>query len=98
MATELYLFGRFHVKAGHEADVEKALCEVVARTQRERGCKEIQGYRSSRDPQLYYIHSRWTDETAFELHAAMPHTTRFLDLVQKLVDQPIEVSRTEQIT
>jgi quinol monooxygenase YgiN len=50
-----------------------------------------------RDPQLFYIHSRWKDEAAFEVHAGLPHTVRFLARVQPLIDHPLDVTRTEQI-
>jgi quinol monooxygenase YgiN len=31
-------------------------------------------FRSIRDPRLFYIHSRWVDEAAFDTHAGLPHT------------------------
>jgi quinol monooxygenase YgiN len=53
----------------------------------------LQHYRSIRDPRLFYVYSRWTDEAAFERHARLPHTVRFLDKVQKLIDHPLDVTR-----
>jgi quinol monooxygenase YgiN len=38
-----------------------------------------------RDPQLFYIHSRWTDEAAFERHAGLAHTVRFVERVEPLI-------------
>jgi quinol monooxygenase YgiN len=49
------------------------------------------------DPRLFYIHSRWTDEAAFENHAGLPHTVRFLERVEPLIDHPLDVTRTELI-
>jgi quinol monooxygenase YgiN len=46
---------------------------------------------------LFYIHSRWTGEEAFETHAALPHTVRFLERVEQLIDHPLDVTRTELI-
>jgi quinol monooxygenase YgiN len=40
-----------------------------------------------------YIHSRWVDEAAFELHATLPHTLRFLERAEKLIDHPLDVTR-----
>lgn len=54
-------------------------------------------FRSTRDPQLFYIHSRWKDEAAFENHAGLPHTLRFLERVQPLIDHPLDVTRAVQI-
>ena len=47
--------------------------------------------------QLFYIHSRWTDEAAFERHAGLPHTVQFLERVQTLIDHPLDVTRSEQV-
>jgi quinol monooxygenase YgiN len=94
---ELFIFARFHARAGNEAALEQALGEVVVPSREEPGCLSIHAFRSIRDPQLFYIHSRWKDENAFEIHAALPHTVRFIERVEMLVDQPTEVTRVQQI-
>src|SRR6266853_598282 len=54
-------------------------------------------FRSMRDRRLFYIHSRWMNEAAFQTHAELPHTVRFLERVDALLDQPRDVARTEMI-
>jgi quinol monooxygenase YgiN len=49
-----------------------------------------------RDPRLFYIHSRWKDEAAFDLHAELPHTVRFLARARPLIDHALDVTRTER--
>jgi hypothetical protein len=56
--------------------------------------KVIEAFRSTQDPRLFYIHSRWIDEAAFETHGGMPHTVRFLKQVEPLLDQPFDAART----
>jgi len=73
--------------------VRKALAEVVLPSSQEPGCIEIHAYRSTSDPRLFYIHSRWNDEAAFELHATLPHTVRFVETVEPLLDHALEVTR-----
>lgn len=94
---EIYIFGRFHAREGREAAVAEAMLEVIGPTRQEPGCLEIHDFRSIRDPRLFYIHSRWKDEAAFEIHAGLPHTLRFLERVQPLIDHPLDVARTEMI-
>ena len=94
---ELFVFARFHAREGREEAVAAALREVVPPTRAEPGCLAIGAYRATRDPRLFHIHSRWRDEAAFERHAAMPHTVRFIETVERLVDQPIEVTRSQAI-
>ena len=67
---ELFIFARFHAREGNQSAVEQALTEVVAASRQEPGCLTIHAFRSTRDPRLFYIHSRWKDEAAFEIHAA----------------------------
>jgi quinol monooxygenase YgiN len=92
---ELFIFGRFHARAGEEAALTQALDEVLGPTRAEPGCLSIHAFRSIRDPRLFYIHSRWTGEEAFDVHATLPHTVRFLERADALVDQPREVTRAE---
>ena len=94
---EVFIFARFHARRGQEDAVADALLEVVAPSRLEPGCLSIHAFRSMRDPQLFYIHSRWKDEAAFESHAGLPHTVRFLEGVQPLIDHPLDVTRAGQI-
>jgi quinol monooxygenase YgiN len=94
---ELSIFARFHVRAGREADAAATLREVADASRTEAGCLFIDGYGSIRDPRLFHIHSRWVDEAAFELHAGLPHTVRFLERMRTLADEPLEVSRARPL-
>jgi quinol monooxygenase YgiN len=95
---ELFIFARFHACEGREAAVAAALREQVPAARAEPGCLAIAAYRSTRDPRLFWIHSRWTDEAAFEIHAELPNTQRFVDRVQQLIDHPFDVTRAHSIT
>jgi quinol monooxygenase YgiN len=90
---ELFIFGRFHARETCEAAVAAELREVAGPPRDEEGCLSLEVFQSTRDPRLFYIHSRWTNEAAFELHAELPHTVRFLERVQPLIDHPLDVTR-----
>jgi len=94
---ELFIFARFHARPGHEGAVAETLRDVLAPSREEPGCLSIQAFRSVRDPQLFYIHSRWKNEAAFDDHAGLPHTMRFVEHVQPLIDHPLDVTRAERI-
>ena len=93
---EVFIFARFHARPGNAGAVADALLEVLAPSREEPGCLTIHAFRSIRDPQLFYIHSRWKDEAAFECHAGLAHTVRFLERVQPLIDHPLDVTRAER--
>lgn len=94
---EMFIFARFHARDGHEGAVADALLDVLPPTRGEPGCLSIHAFRSSRDPRLFYIHSRWKDEAAFEQHAGLPHTIRFVGRVELLIDHPLDVTRAVRI-
>jgi quinol monooxygenase YgiN len=94
---ELFIFGRFRVGAGKEKEFEEAMQEVLEASREEAGCLEIHGYRSVRDGRLFYVHSRWKDEEAFEVHARMEHTVRFVERAEELIEHELDVTRAERI-
>lgn len=94
---DLFIFARFHARPGQEDAVESALRDTVVPSREEPGCLSIHAFRSVRDRRLFYIHSRWKDEAAFEVHAGLPHTVRFIERVAPLIDHPLDVNRTERI-
>jgi quinol monooxygenase YgiN len=88
---------RFHVREGNEDAIVTAMKESTGLVRAEPGCVFTGYYHSTRDPQLFYIHSRWRDEAAFTIHAEMPHTKRFLETVEPLLDHALKVERLGQI-
>jgi quinol monooxygenase YgiN len=94
---ELFVFARFHARPGEEGSLAAALLDVLTPTREEPGCLAIHAFRSSRDPQLFYIHSRWKDEAAFDHHGGLPHPRRFVERVTAVIDHALDVSRTARI-
>ena len=94
---EQFVFVKLHAREGDEKAVEQALRDVMDPSREEPGCLDFHLFRSMRDPRLFFIHSRWRDEAAFQKHAELEHTIHFLKIVDALVDQPREVSRTQMI-
>lgn len=94
---EQFVFVRLMARAGNEDAVEGALREVMIPSREEPGCLSFHLFRSMRERRLFYIHSTWVDEAAFQKHAELRHTKRFLERVDPLLEQPREVARTEMI-
>ena len=95
--VELFIFGRFHARAEQDDAVAAVVREVIGPTRAEPGCLAVDAYRSASDPRLFYIHSRWVDEAAFETHARLAHTVRFIEAVSALIDHPLDVARTRPL-
>lgn len=93
----MIFFGRFHIREGQETAMAAAIADVLPPSRAEPGCIAIDAFRGLRDPRLFYIHSRWVDEAAFDLHASLAHTVRFIERAQALIDRPAEFTRTQSI-
>jgi quinol monooxygenase YgiN len=91
---KLFIFARFHAREGQEDAVAALLRAQIGPVREEPGCVEMDAYRSTRDPRLFYIHSRWNDEAAFEVHAQLPSTDRFVERMQALIDHEFQATRT----
>jgi len=92
--VQLFIFARFHAREGKEADVATVLREQVAFARSEPGCLKIDAYRATRDPRQFFIHSRWRDEAAFDVHAELPNTVAFVARIEALIDHPFDATRT----
>ena len=78
-------------------EFREELLRVVEPTRAEIGCLAIFVYESLREPSEFAIHSEWVDETAFELHAKLPHTVRFIGAAEELLTHPIQGLRSREI-
>jgi len=53
--ASMFILARFHARAGNEGAVARVVLDVLAPSREEPGCLSIHAFRSSRDPQLFYI-------------------------------------------
>ena len=94
---KLFVFARFHAREGQEQALEALLRAQPELVRVEPGCLEMGIYRSVRDPRLFWIHSRWADEAAFNVHADLPNTDRFIERAEQLIDHPLDVTRSRSL-
>lgn len=91
---ELFLFARFHARPGCEASLRDAIREVTEPTRQEPGCISYRAFQSVRERGEFYIHSRWRNREAFDVHASLQHTEHFISIAETLIDHPLSVSLT----
>ena len=94
---EIFVFARLHARPGRHADVQRAMFDVQGPTREEPGCLSYGAFRSVRDPDEFYIHSRWQDMAAFDRHAELPHTVRFVETVEPLLDHPFKATLSTKL-
>jgi len=95
--VEIFIFARAHALPGREAEVERAIRQVLPETRKEPGCLGAHAYRSVKDASLFYVHSRWRDEVAFDLHTRLSHTVRFVETLEPLLDHEFVAARTTEM-
>jgi quinol monooxygenase YgiN len=93
----LYIFARFEPRPGKREGLLDELKSVLVPTRAEPGCVRINLYESTRSPCCFFIHSEWIDEEAFDAHTKLPHTVRFVSLLDDLITHPLVPVRTKQI-
>lgn len=93
----LHTFVRFEAIPEREQQLRAELKSLLEPTRAEPGCIRIHLYEALREPLVFYIHSEWVDEVAFDAHRKLPHMTRFLGLAGGLVTHPVKGIRTKQI-
>ncbi len=80
-----------------EGAFREELLRVSEPSREEAGCLRMDVFEAIRGPVPFAIHSEWADEAAFELHATLPHTVRFLAAAETLLDHPVQGFRMSQI-
>ena len=86
----VHVFVKLEPLPGKEMGVREELLRIIEPTRSEIGCLAIHVFQSLREPSVFAIHSKWVDETAFELHAQLPHTVRFLGAAEGLLTHPVQ--------
>jgi quinol monooxygenase YgiN len=95
MGSNLFVFTRICAKEGLQQSVAAAIEEVLGPTSQELGCITIDAFRSTGDPRLFCIHSRWQDEADFDDHLQRSHTLQFLESIRALSAEPMKVTRAQ---
>jgi quinol monooxygenase YgiN len=95
--VSFHFFVRFEPLPGKAAEFREELARVNGPSRAETGCVALCVFESLREPIVFAIHSEWVDEAAFERHAQLPHTVRFLATSERLLAHPVEGLRTRQI-
>jgi quinol monooxygenase YgiN len=90
--AELTVIARVKAKPGREAELERALQEVVGATHEEPGCLRYALHRSTEDPATFLLVERWASRAAHEEHRQTPHfKALFAKLTELLHDQLKEI-------
>ena len=88
---------RFEPAPGSGMEFREELLRVIEPSRAEVGCLAMHAFESLREPLRFAIHSEWEDEAAFDLHARLPHTVRFLEAADRLLTHRVQGLKTREI-
>jgi quinol monooxygenase YgiN len=88
---------RLDPRSGREQEFREELLRVLEPSRAEPGCLALNIFESVRGPLTFAIHSEWVDAAAFETHAGLPHTVRFLEAAEELLTHPVQGMRLRHI-
>jgi quinol monooxygenase YgiN len=88
---------RFEPQPGKEAAFRGELLKVLEPSRQEPGCLGMEIFESVREPVTFAIHSEWVDEAAFDRHAELPHTVRFIQAAEELLTHSVQGLRARRI-
>ena len=92
-----HFIAHFEPLPGRQAAFREEVLRVNGPSWAEAGCLRIDVFETVREPVEFAIHSEWVDEAAFEVHAGLPHTVRFLEAIENLLTYPVKGMRLRQI-
>jgi len=93
----IHFLVQFEPQPGKDGEFRVELMRVVGPSRAEAGCVGMRVFESIRKPVVFAIHSEWVDEEAFELHAGLAHTVRFLGAAEELLTHPVRGLRSHEI-
>ncbi|MBV8164183.1 MAG: antibiotic biosynthesis monooxygenase [Candidatus Eremiobacteraeota bacterium] len=88
---------RFEPQPGKATAFRTELMRSMEASRTEPGCLDFRVFESVREPYVFYAHSQWVDEPAFDVHAEQPHTRRFLDAAEGLLTHEVRGFRSREI-
>jgi quinol monooxygenase YgiN len=79
----------FRARPGKAADLERELRNRVPISRTEAGTLDYRLYRSTKDPNVFFLFSRYTSEKTFDIHLYQPYSLSMLaELEGLLADAP----------
>jgi quinol monooxygenase YgiN len=89
--TDLLITAKATAKKGQEAELERALREVVAPTRAQHGCVEFVLIRSKDDPATIIGLERWASAADHEMHLQGEHVKTLMQRLGSILAKPPEI-------
>ncbi len=95
--TPVTVVVRLKARSGMEALVREELHRLLAPTRAEQGCLNFDMHEAPNDPSLFMFHETWVSEGDLARHFQTPHIERWIGLAEKLLAEPLELTRWRRV-
>lgn len=83
--------------SGKEADMEKALTDMVSKVSEEKGTLVYTLHKDMNDPTVFLFYEKYTDADAFKEHSSTPYFKELFNTVTPLLDGNPELSMYSEL-
>lgn len=91
------VFALIKAKPGKEDAVRQGLTALLAPTRVEDGCLNYDLHESLTDPGTFRFHENWTSRATLDAHLQSAHIRRFIEQVETLLAEPVEIALCKRI-
>ena len=88
---------RIRAKEGCEAEVKRELLALLAPTRAERGCLNYDMHEMPDEPTLFLFHETWASDADLDRHLMEPHVQSWIAKAERLLAEPMQLSRWHRL-
>ena len=97
-SRKVTVLARMKAKRGMEEKVKQELLSLVGPTHAEAGCINYDLHQSLENKSHFMLHENWVSKRDLDEHLAMPYLKAFMEKVNKILAEAVEVTLWEKIS
>ena len=93
----MIVVAKIKAKSGQEAEMERALSEMVAKVQQEAGTLAYTLHRSQKDPSVFMFYEKYADMEAFAFHGGTPYFKDLMKTTAPMMDGAPQLDTYDEV-
>jgi quinol monooxygenase YgiN len=82
---------------GKREELKSALQALISPTRQEEGCLDYALFQLQDSPDVFYMRESWKGQEALDAHIALPHFQAFVQQMDALLAEPLQLVRLNAI-
>ncbi|OAT26812.1 hypothetical protein M976_02586 [Buttiauxella ferragutiae ATCC 51602] len=84
-------------KTGQREQLKSALQALISPTRKEEGCLDYALFQLEDTPDVFYMRESWKGQEALDAHIALPHFQAFVQQMDELLAEPLQLVRLNAV-